>query len=128
MASLNRVIIMGNLARDPELRYTPAGAPVTRLTVAVNRVYTSPEGERKEETSFIPVVVWGKQAESCSQYLSKGRLVLVDGRLQHRRWENAEGERRSTLEVVAQRVQFLGSPKEEIPTEEVGEEEEGVPF
>ncbi|MEW6097121.1 MAG: single-stranded DNA-binding protein [bacterium] len=139
MANYNRVILAGNLTRDPELRYIPTGQPVTNFTVAINRNYTTQTGERREETSFIPIVVWGKQAETCNQYLSKGRAVLVEGRLQQRSWENQEGQKRSTIEVVADRVVFLGGPKpagEEQTEEMVNEpqntitenEKEDVPF
>lgn len=125
MANYNRVILAGNLTRDPELRYIPSGQPITNFTVAINRNYTTQAGERKEETSFIPIVVWGKQAETCNQYLSKGRAVLVEGRLQQRSWENQEGQRRSVIEVVADRVVFLGGAKP--PEEESIEEELNVP-
>ncbi len=133
---------MGNLTRDPELRYIPSGAAVASFGLAVNRTYTSQSGEKKEEVCFVNVVVWGKQAESCNQYLNKGSLVLVEGRLTYRAWEQ-EGQKRSTLEVRADRVQFLGKPKggalpqealkvEETPSEPSMDEEgmstEEVPF
>lgn len=107
MASLNKVFLIGNLTRDPELRYIPSGTAVASFGMAINMQYTNPAGERKEETCFVRVVVWGKQAENVTQYLSKGRLVFVEGRLVYRSWE-AEGKTRSTLEVRADRVQFLG--------------------
>ena len=110
MASLNRIILMGNLTRDPELRYIPSGAAVTSFGLAVNRIYTTQSGEKKDEVCFVNIVVWGKQAESCSQYLNKGSLVLIEGRLTYRSWEQ-EGQKRSTLEVRADRVQFLGKQK-----------------
>ncbi len=106
-ASLNKVFLMGNLTRDPELRYIPSGQGVTNFTVAVNRVYNSQSGERKEEVSFIRVVVWGKMAENCNEYLKKGSPVFVEGRLQTRSWDAADGTKRSTMEVVALSVQFL---------------------
>ncbi|MFZ5802267.1 MAG: single-stranded DNA-binding protein [Candidatus Omnitrophota bacterium] len=109
-ASLNKVMLMGNLTRDPELRYIPSGQAVTTFTVAVNRVYTSNAGERKEETNFIRVVAWGRNAEICNEYLKKGHLVFVEGRLQTRSWETQDGQRRSTVEIVAQNVQFLTRP------------------
>ncbi len=108
MASFNKVILMGNLTRDPELRYTPSGAPVCNFDLAVNRSYTTQGGEKRDETCFITIVVWSKQAETCGQYLSKGRPVLVEGRLQQRSWETPEGQKRSAVEVVADRVVFLG--------------------
>lgn len=108
MANYNKVILMGNLTRDPELRYTPAGKAVTNFSIAINRKYKVDE-QWKEETDFFDIVVFGKQAENCSEYLRKGRPVLVDGRLQQRRWETDEGQKRSKIEVVALSVQFLGS-------------------
>ncbi len=109
MASFNKVILMGNLTRDPELRYTPSGAPVCNFDLAMNRSYNTQAGERKDEVCFMSVVVWGKQAESCGQYLAKGRQALVDGHLQQRSWETPEGQKRTKHEVVAERVQVLGS-------------------
>jgi single-strand DNA-binding protein len=108
MAGLNKVFMMGNLTRDPELRYVPSGAPVATFGLAVNRTFMTQHGEKKDEVCFVRVVVFGKQAESCSQYLTKGRLVFIEGRLQYRSWEQ-DGQKRSTLDIVADRVQFLGS-------------------
>ena len=110
MANLNKVFLMGNLTRDPELRYTPNGSAVVNLRLAVNRRFKTQSGELKEDTAFLTVVVWGKQAESCSQYLNKGRPVFVEGRLQSRSWESADGQKRNVLEVRADRVQFLSKP------------------
>jgi len=107
-ASLNKVFLMGNLTRDPELRYVPSGAAVANFTVAVNRPYKDTSGEKKEDVSFIRVVVWGKMAEVCGEYLSKGRPVLVEGRLKSRTWEAQDGQKRSALDVVATSVQFIG--------------------
>ena len=122
MASLNRVFLIGNLTRDPELRYVPSGTPVVNFGLAVNTLITRPAGESKEEVCFVRVVVWGKQAESCKQYLTKGRLVFVEGRLLYRSWEQ-DGKTRSTLEVRADRVQFLGQRREEsVPSPELAEE------
>ncbi|MBI4824006.1 MAG: single-stranded DNA-binding protein [Nitrospirae bacterium] len=101
----NRIILIGNLTKDPELRYTPQGTPVSSFRIAVNRKYKQSD-TMKDETLFIDVVVFGKQAESVSQYLSKGSSVLVEGRLQERRWES-EGQQKSKFEVVAQTVRFL---------------------
>jgi len=109
MANLNRVFLIGNLTRDPELRYVPSGTPVVSFGLAVNTPIARPNTEPKEEVCFVRVVVWGKQAEACQQYLTKGRLVFVEGRLIYRSWE-AEGKTRSTMEVRADRVQFLGGP------------------
>jgi len=107
-ASFNRVLLIGNLTRDPELRYIPSGQAVTTFTVAVNRTYAAATGEKKEETSFIRIVVWGKRAEVCHEYLRKGSPVFVEGRIQSRSWDAPDGTKRSTVEVVAQSVQFLG--------------------
>ena len=108
MASFNKVILMGNLTRDPELRAIPSGAQVCNFDLAMNRVYTTQAGERKEEVCYMTIVVWGKQGENCAQYLKKGRQALVEGHLQQRSWTTPEGQKRSKLEVVAERVQFLG--------------------
>lgn len=109
MADFNRVILLGRLTRDPELRYTPAGSPVCNFDLAVNRSYTTQAGERRDETCFITIVVWGKQGETCGEYLKKGRQALVEGRLTQRSWETPEGQKRSKHEVVADRVQFIDS-------------------
>lgn len=110
MATLNRVILMGNLTRDPELRYTPSGTAVANLGLAMNRRWKSQDGEWQEEATFVDIEVWGRQAETSAQYLSKGRQVLVEGRLKLDRWEAKTGEKRSRLKVVGERVVFLGSP------------------
>ncbi|MBI3996780.1 MAG: single-stranded DNA-binding protein [Candidatus Omnitrophica bacterium] len=107
--SLNRVLLIGNLTKDPELRYTPSGTPVANLRMAVNSTFKDQSGAKKEETCFVTIVVWSKQAELCNQYLKKGRSIFVEGRLLYRSWE-AEGKTRSTMEVRADRVQFLGGP------------------
>ena len=120
MASLNKVFLIGNLTRDPELRYTPSGVAVTNLRLAVNRQFKDRTGELKKETCFVTVVVWSKQAEASSQFLQKGRPVFVEGRLQYRSWEDSSGQKRNVLEVRADRVQFLGQPpaqKREAPAE-----------
>ncbi len=109
MAGFNRIILLGNLTRDPELRHTPSGAPVTAFGMATNRRYTPQNGDAREEATFIDVVAWAKQAETAAEYLKKGRLVLVEGRLRQRNWEDAEGGKHSKYEVVADRVQFLPS-------------------
>jgi single-strand DNA-binding protein len=109
MVSVNRVILAGRLTRDPETRFTPAGTAVTGFSLAVNRRYKV-NNEVKEEVSFFDIVVFGKQGEKCAEYLSKGRPVLVEGRLKQRSWET-DGVKRSKVEVVADNVQFLGSPR-----------------
>jgi len=111
MASLNKVFLIGNLTRPPELRYTPSGTAVADLRLAVNRNYTTQGGEKREETCFLTVVVWGKQAETCGEYLDKGSPILVEGRLQARDWETKDGQKRTVIEVVAERVQFMGRAK-----------------
>lgn len=117
MANLNKVLLIGNLTKDPELRYTPAGTPVATLRLAVNRRFKNKNQEMKEETCFISVVVWSKQAETCNQYLHKGSPLFVEGRLQSRSWEDASGQKRSVIEVLAERVQFLGRPEQRGPSE-----------
>ncbi len=119
MASVNRVVLVGNLTRDPELRFTPSGTPVASFGLAAQRIpYTNDRGEKVEGADFINIVVFGRQAETAHQYLSKGRPVAIDGRLRSRSWETDDGQRRYALEVVAQNVQFLGRPSE-APVEEV---------
>ena len=107
MASVNRVILVGNLGRDPELRYTAGGQPVTSFSVATNERWNDREGKPQERTEWHRIVVWGKQAENCANYLQKGRTVYIEGRLQTREWEDKEGQKRQTTEIVAQTVQFL---------------------
>ena len=111
MANLNRVFLAGNLTRDPEVRYTPTGTAVTDLGLAVNDTYKTKTGETKETTTFVDIVVWGRQAETCGEYLSKGSPALIEGRLQLEQWQTESGEKRSRLRVHADRVQFLGRPK-----------------
>ena len=108
MASYNKVLLMGNLTKDPELRYTPQGTAVANLRLAVNRRFKDRNQELKEEVCFITAVVWDKQAETCNQYLHKGSPVFVEGRLQSRSWEDNAGQKRSVVEVRAERIQFLG--------------------
>jgi single-strand DNA-binding protein len=110
MATLNRVFLMGNLTRDPEVRYAPSGKAVSEMRMAMNRKYKTSTGEERDETCYVNVVVWGRQAESCGQYLSKGSPVFVEGRLQYEEWEK-DGQKNSRLRVVADRVQFMGSPR-----------------
>jgi len=112
MASYNKVLLMGNLTRDPEIKYTPKGMAVAELGLAVNREYTTDGGEKREEVTFVDVTVWGRQAETSAEYLKKGRPVFVEGRLQLDSWDDKQsGQKRSKLRVVAERVQFLGSPR-----------------
>lgn len=109
MANLNKVMLIGNLTRDPELRYTPKGNPVADITLAINRSFTLESGERREEATFVDVTLWGRQAEIANEYLRKGRPVFIEGRLQLDTWEDKQtGQKRSKLSVVAENMQFLG--------------------
>jgi single-strand DNA-binding protein len=118
MANLNKVMIIGNVGTDPEMRYTPNGNPVTSFRIATSRFFNSPEGERKQETEWFTVVTWNKQAESCNQYLTKGKRVYVEGRLRTRAWEGQDGQKRSRIEIVAERVLFLDRQAGALPPEE----------
>lgn len=110
MANLNKVLLMGNLTRDPEVRYTPKGTAVAELGIAVNRIYSGENGEKREEVTFVDVTVWGRTAENVGEYLKKGRPVFIEGRLQLDSWEDkTSGQKRNKLKVVADNVQFLGS-------------------
>lgn len=122
MANYNKVLLMGNLTRDPELRYIPSGAAVTTFSLAVNRVYTNQAGEKKKDTCFIRVVVWGKMAEVCGEYLSKGSPIFLDGRLQSRSWVGQDGQKRNTIEVVADNIQFLRSKNQSGGAEPPGQD------
>jgi len=115
MGSFNRVILMGNLTRDPELRYTPSGTAVAEFGLAMNRRWKNQSGEWQEEATFVQVEVWARQAETTAQYLSKGRQALVEGRLKLDRWETKDGEKRSRQKVVGERVVFVGSPRDARP-------------
>ncbi len=116
---LNKVMIIGHLGRDPEMRYTPSGKPVTTFTVATNRSWTSGDGTKRNETEWFNVVAWGGLAEFCKQHLLKGKQVFVEGRLQTRRWEDPEGVKHSNVEVVANEMMLLG--ERPAPSEESGE-------
>lgn len=120
-ASLNKVLLIGNLTRDPELRYTPSGAAVCSFGVATNRVYVASDGTKKEETEFIRIVSWNKLAELCSQLLTKGRKVYVEGRLQTRTWETPDGQSKQTTEVVIDDMRILDSKREQQPGIDEGE-------
>jgi len=111
MANFNKVILLGNLTRDPELRYTPKGTAVAKLGLAVSRVWTNEAGEKKEDVTFVDVDVFGRTAENVGQYMRKGRPILIEGRLKLDQWDDKQtGQKRSKLSVVAETVQFLGSP------------------
>jgi single-strand DNA-binding protein len=111
MASFNKVILVGNLTRDPELRYTPKGTAIAKIGVAVNRVWTNEAGEKKEEVTFVDVDIFGRTAENVGHYMRKGRPILIEGRLRLDQWDDKQtGQKKSRLGVVAETVQFLGSP------------------
>ncbi|MBI2908172.1 MAG: single-stranded DNA-binding protein [Chloroflexi bacterium] len=107
MVGLNKVMIIGNLGTDPEMRYTPNGNPVTTFRIATSRNYTSSSGERRQETEWFNVITWNKLAETCNQFLGKGRRAYVEGRLQTRTWEGQDGQKRYRVEIVANTVLFL---------------------
>ena len=125
MANLNKVFLIGNLTRDPEIRYTPGGTAVANLGLAVNRRFKDSSGELKEEVCFLTVTVWDKQAEACCQYLQKGRPVFVEGVLQSRFWETSDGQKRSALDVRAERVLEGGASPHELVQVRGGEA--GIP-
>ncbi|MCB2179772.1 single-stranded DNA-binding protein [bacterium] len=108
---LNKVMIIGHLGRDPEMRYTPSGRPVTNFNVATSRSWNTSDGERRTETEWFNIVAWGNLAEICNQYLKKGQQVYIEGRLQTRKWEDEDGNRRSSVEVVAKEMVMLGTRK-----------------
>jgi single-strand DNA-binding protein len=112
MASLNKVMLMGNLTRDPEVRTTPTGLTICKLGLAVNRTYTTKDGEKREETTFVDIDAFGRQAEVLGQYMRKGRPLFVEGRLKYDQWESPEGDKRSKLSVVLDSFQFLGDNRD----------------
>ena len=136
---LNKVMIIGNLGRDPEMRYTSAGRPVTTFTLAVSRSWNSADGERHSDTEWFNVVAWGNLAEICKQYLTKGQQVYIEGRLQTRKWDDKEGVKHTSVEVVANEMMMLGDRKDHgnnsqesesgaTPEAESGASEEEFPF
>jgi len=126
---LNKVMIIGCLGRDPEMRYTPSGKPVTTFSVATHRSWNTSEGERRTETEWFNVVAWGSLAEICKEYLSKNRLVYIEGRLQTRRWDDAEGNKHTSVEIVANEMIMLDERREndQSPDTDSSEEDE-FPF
>lgn len=110
MAGLNKILLIGNLGKDPEMRYTPQGHPVTTFSLAVSRSVPVKEGERKDETEWFNIITWDKLAENCNQYLSKGKKAFVEGRLRTRNWEGQDGQKRTSVEVIASTVMFLDRP------------------
>lgn len=109
---LNKVMVIGHLGRDPEMRYTPSGRPVTTFTIAVSRSWNTADGERRTETEWFNIVAWGNLAEICKQYLYKGQQVYIEGRLQTRRWEDKEGQKHTSVEVVANEMMMLGDRRD----------------
>jgi len=139
VVEINKVFMSGRLTQDPELRYTASGIPVTTLRMAVNTSFFSKEKEKREEVCYINVVAWRRQAETCVEYLHKGSPVFIEGRLQSRSWETQDGQKRSTIEVQSDRVQFLewGGDREKTPSkggaDDVGEpppvgDDDDIPF
>ena len=125
MVSLNKVMLIGNVGNDPEMRFTPNGNPVTSFRIATNRVFSTPEGEKKQETDWFTVVAWNKLAEQCNQFLNKGKLVYVEGRLRNRSWDGTDGQKHFRTEVIASRVTFLDRQGAGAAVEEKMEEVEG---
>lgn len=131
MANLNKVYLMGNLTRDPELRHTANGTAVANMSMAINRWYKAKEGETKKEADFFTVVAWARQAETCSQYLQKGSPLFVEGRLTTNQWEDANGQKKNRVEVIASGIQFLNKGNPTGPNayeEEYEEKENSIPF
>jgi single-strand DNA-binding protein len=112
---LNKVMIIGRLGRDPEMKYTPSGRPVTTFTVATSRTWTTQDGEKRSETEWFNIVAWGGLAEICNQFLTKGRQVYIEGRLQSRKWEDSAGVQKSSVEIVASEMLMLGDRRERGP-------------
>ena len=110
---LNKVMVIGHLGRDPEMRFTPSGRPVTTFSLATSRSWKTSDGDRRSETEWFNIVAWGSLAEICNQYLKKGQQVYVEGRLQNRRWEDDEGNQRSTTEIVAREMIMLGGRRDQ---------------
>ncbi len=124
-ACLNKTMLIGNLTRDVELKYTTSGAAVANFGLAVNRTYTNSDGEKVDDVCFVDVVAWNKLAEICGEYLAKGRPIFVEGRLQMDSWEDQDGKNRTKLKVVAQNIQFLGSGSKADSEEET---DDSIPF
>ncbi len=118
MADVNKVILIGRLGADPEIRYTPSGTAVANFRIATNERWINKQGEKQERTEWHRIVAWGKLGEFCGQYLTKGKQVYIEGRLRTRSWEDKDGNKRSTTEIFAERLQFVGPPEEATPREE----------
>jgi single-strand DNA-binding protein len=121
---LNKVMVIGHLGKDPEMRYTPSGRPVTTFSVAVSRSWNTADGERRSETEWFNIVAWGNLAEICKQYLHKGQQVYIEGRLQTRRWEDKEGQKHTSVEVVANEMLMLGDRRDNKGSQESDQDEE----
>lgn len=119
---LNKVMVIGHLGKDPEMRFTPSGRPVTTFSVAVSRSWNTADGERRSETEWFNIVAWGNLAEICNQYLHKGQQVYIEGRLQTRNWEDKEGKRHTSVEVVANEMLMLGDRREASSSSQESEE------
>ncbi len=124
---LNKVMIIGHLGRDPEMRYTPSGRPVTTFSVATSRSWSTVDGERHQETEWFNVVAWGNLAEICKQYLNKGQQVYIEGRLQTRKWEDKEGNKHSSVEIVASEMMMLGDRRENSANNHSSSEDSDAP-
>ncbi|HDS08609.1 MAG TPA: single-stranded DNA-binding protein [Firmicutes bacterium] len=111
MYTLNRIFLIGNLTRDPELKFTQSGAAVANFSIAVNRSWRKQNGDKQEETTFVRIITWRKLAEICNEYLKKGSTILVEGRLANRTWTTQDGQKRSTIEVIANNIQFINIPR-----------------
>jgi len=122
---LNKVMVIGHLGKDPEMRYTPSGRPVTTFTVAVSRSWNTADGERRTETEWFNIVAWGNLAEICKQYLYKGQQIYIEGRLQTRRWEDKEGQKHTSVEVVANEMMMLGDRRDNSNQSQESGQEEG---
>jgi single-strand DNA-binding protein len=122
---LNKVMVIGHLGKDPEMRYTPSGRPVTTFTIAVSRSWNTADGERRTETEWFNIVAWGNLAEICKQYLYKGQQVYIEGRLQTRRWEDKEGQKHTSVEVVANEMMMLGDRRDNSNQSQESGQEEG---
>jgi single-strand DNA-binding protein len=139
MAGINKVILIGNLGKDPELRYTPGGQAVASFSLATSEKWRDKDGVMQDKTEWHNIVVWGRQAEVAKEYLAKGKQVYIEGRIQTRSWEDKEGNKRYTTEIVGQRMQFLGTrdsgkeapsdmPAEAPPVGDIAGEDEDLPF
>lgn len=126
MRDLNKVMVIGNLGKDPEMRFTASGTPVTSFSLAVNRSYSRPDGERHEETEWFNIVAWNKLAETCNQHLGKGRRVYIEGRFQTRSWEGQDGQTHHRTEIIASDVIFLDRRTAALPGGEEEDENVGV--